>query len=298
LEGGGGVASPSSSQATTALVRAGRTAALAGLRLEVAPAPPTGAAAADGGILVVTVEIPPISSGERREGGRLVGLAGAVRAGLERCVDLAALRIPSSAPPSPSPAAAIFVARLDIVLLSADGGELGVALAAGAAALAATAVPGVAVKGGRVVRVAPGPAAEPGAALNAAAAAATAAPPGAAGASRIAGLLTALPVAMSAGLWTGGRAVVVVDPDAEEEGLVDGLVSVVVGMMAAAHPPRPAGGVMPAASPPSMPPLLHAVFSGGPALAPPGLVVSTAGAARARGEEVRRVLVAALEQRG
>lgn len=249
--------------------------------MEVAPPPPTGASA---GALTITLEVPPVASGEKKRGGeagRLAGLAGAVRAGLEGCVDLAALLIPSSSPSPSAAAAAIFVARLDIVLLSADGGELGVALAAAAAALAASAVPGVVVKGGRVVRAAPPPTPPGGGGgeppLNPAAAAATAAAPGT-DATRIAGLLTTLPVAMTSGLWKGGATLA--DPDAEEEGLMDGVVSAVVGV----------GNESP-------PPLLHAVFSGGPTLAPPGLVISTAVAARSRGEEVRRVLVAALEER-
>ena len=284
------VAAPPSARAPTptptAIARAGGTTALAGVRLEVAPPPPAGGAA--GGALVVSVEVPPIACGERGGGDRLAGLAGAVRAGLEGCVDGGALLIPSSSSSSSSPAAAaaaIFVARLDIVLLSADGGELGVALAAAAAALAATAVPGVVVTGGRVVPVAPGGGGGEAAALNAATAAATAAPPGADPASRIAGLLTTLPVALTAGLWRGGAAVLV-DPDAEEEASLDGLVSAVVGLGGG-------GGSPPAADAP----LLHAVFGGGPALAPPGLIVSTARGARARGEEVRRALVAALEGR-
>lgn len=274
----------------TALVRAGDTAALAGVRLEVAPPPPAGCAE---GVLVINVEIPPLCSGGGKAAvpARLAGLAGAVRAGLAGCADTAGLLIPGapspSSPPSAVAAAALFVARLDIVLLSADGGEVGVALLAGAAALAAAAVPGVVVEGGRVSRAGPGqvPA-------NGAAAAATAAPPGADPA-RLAGLLTMLPSAVSLGMAGPGGRTVLADPDAGEEAVAAGLVTAVVGVMGGGG-----GGDEAAAAAADPLPLLHAVFSGGPALAPPGLLLSAAAAARTRGLEARAALVAALKERG
>ena len=279
------------SPAVTALVRAGDTAALAGVRLEVAPPPPAGCAE---GVLVINVEIPPLCSGGGKAAvsARLAGLAGAVRAGLAGCADTAGLLIPGAPPPSspsspPSAVAALFVARLDIVLLSADGGEVGVALLAGAAALAAAAVPGVVVEGGRVSRAGPGqiPA-------NGAAAAATAAPPGADPA-RLAGLLTMLPSAVSLGMAGPGGRTVLADPDAGEEAVAAGLVTAVVGVMGGGG-----GGDEAAAAAADPLPLLHAVFSGGPALAPPGLLLSAAAAARTRGLEARAALVAALKERG
>lgn len=137
-------------------MRCGGTAAVAAVTFEVAAASEHAPAA---GALSVSVDFPPLCSADARPGGggggggssseRLLGLASSVLSDLRCCgaVDEAggALCIRRGV--------AVFVVKVDVSFLAADGGERGVALLAAAAALADARLPRVEISGGNVVRV-------------------------------------------------------------------------------------------------------------------------------------------------
>ena len=221
----------------SALVRCGGTAAVAAVTFEVAAASEHAPAA---GALSVSVDFPPLSSADARPGGggssggpeRLRGLASSVLSDLRSCGSVdetdGTLCIKSGV--------AVFVARVDVLFLSTDGGERGVALFAAAAALADARPPAVEISGGSVVRVdgnggkggEAGPGAEPGGSSRTTAAAAATEPSPSERAPLLSPsgpLLRSLPVAST--LATHGSTAVF-DPDAGESEIAHSSVTVVV----------------------------------------------------------------------